>query len=445
MGFFDWIFGDKQTKDNVVAPPVRFGRYSDAFKAPENYEAWEQSLIAYEQEKYLEAYQYFFVYLRDKKEENVRVWEEGTGLAFELIQGSQRITGTLDKEKVKIIAKIAKSYDLHVGFMRRLIAQNYLLEYSRYALDKEDNVVLLFDGNTLDSSPYKLYYAFKEVATQADKQDDLLLDEFQMLKPIDLSLRQSLSDGIGELKYHYITTEIKSVFEFLEKYKVEVEKDPGIATYMLLDLVYRLDYLTVPEGLIMELFEQAHTKNFLKDTRTLQQRNDELRKTLQRVADRPKELVTQEFYGVKCTFGVSAAVNHDKVVPLIDSNISRIDWYLDKGMEQAAIAVADFIAGSLLFEFSLYRADKEFLNLLFNITQYDYFKKLGFTQVFLTAQGDLDKKTIVKTIKNIAESHKKDFPLLVPAVNTLDFSDVPNFAKSYLMLVRNLDFTKKEV
>jgi hypothetical protein len=142
---------------------------------------------------------------------------------------------------------------------------------------------------------------------------------------------------------------------------------------------------------------------------------------------------------------VSAAVNHDKVVPLIDSNIARIDWYLDKGMDQAAIAVADFIAGSLLFEFSLYRADKEFLNLLFNITQYEYFKNLGFTQVFFTRQGDLDKKTIVKTIKNIAESHQKDFPLLVPAVNTLDFLDVPSFAKSYLMLVRNLDFTKKEV
>ena len=61
--------------------------------------------------------------------------------------------------------------------MRRLVESNYVLEYSRYGLDDDDNLVIKFDTSALDASPYKLYYALKEVAANADKQDDLLLDE----------------------------------------------------------------------------------------------------------------------------------------------------------------------------------------------------------------------------------------------------------------------------
>ena len=81
-------------------------------------------------------------------------------------------------QKLRCSARIAKGEQLNVGLLRRLIEHNYGLKYSRYALDAEGYITIVFDTFLLDGSPYKLYYALKEIATHADKQDDLLISEF---------------------------------------------------------------------------------------------------------------------------------------------------------------------------------------------------------------------------------------------------------------------------
>ena len=61
------------------------------------------------------------------------------------------------------------------------------MNFGRFALGESNELLVVFDTYTLDGSPYKLYFALKEMATQADKFDDLLLDEFDMLKPVEVS------------------------------------------------------------------------------------------------------------------------------------------------------------------------------------------------------------------------------------------------------------------
>ena len=97
--------------------------------------------------------------------------------------------------------------------MRRLIELNYDLEYSRYALDDNNTITMVFDTYALDASPYKLYYALKEIATKADKMDDLLLDEFQMLRATDKSLQLPIPDVEKEIKYQFTTQAITKVLE----------------------------------------------------------------------------------------------------------------------------------------------------------------------------------------------------------------------------------------
>ena len=63
----------------------------------------------------------------------------------------------------------------------------------------------------MDASPYKLYFAFKEVATKADKLDDLLIDEFEVLHHTDESLLLHSSEQEKEVKYQFIVEEIKDV------------------------------------------------------------------------------------------------------------------------------------------------------------------------------------------------------------------------------------------
>ena len=89
----------------------------------------------------------------------------------------KKAVGKANIEKVTIEAKIAKTDTLNIGFMRRLLERNFQLRYSRFALDEENNITIRFDTSVLDGSPYKLYYALKELTTNADKLDDLLIDD----------------------------------------------------------------------------------------------------------------------------------------------------------------------------------------------------------------------------------------------------------------------------
>ena len=46
-------------------------------------------------------------------------------------------------------------------------------------------VCMRFDSEIKTANPNKLYYGLKELATKADKQDDLLVEEFSLLEALD--------------------------------------------------------------------------------------------------------------------------------------------------------------------------------------------------------------------------------------------------------------------
>ena len=181
MNFFDRLFGT--VTENVPQPNIRFGRYSDSYKSKEQYTAWDESLDLFEQQSYLASFLSFFKYLRDVKENNVSFSEEKGVINFELIQGSQKIVGVADRKKVKAEAKIAITEDLNIGFMRRLMEENFKMRYSSFALDSDNDITIVFDTSILDASPYKLYYALKEVATKADKLDLSLIHISEPTRP----------------------------------------------------------------------------------------------------------------------------------------------------------------------------------------------------------------------------------------------------------------------
>ena len=182
MRFFDRLAHFMGRSNHV--PMIKMGRYSDAYKRPENYAAWESAIVLFDNGKYLDAYGKFLDYLRDPVEDNVRYTREESSIHFELYQGSKRVVGIADAQKVKVEAKIARPQELLVGLMRSLVEKNYALKFCRFALDGDGDFCIVFDTYSLDGSPYKLYHALKELASNADKLDDLLLDEFARLQKI---------------------------------------------------------------------------------------------------------------------------------------------------------------------------------------------------------------------------------------------------------------------
>ena len=270
----------------------------------------------------------FFTYLRDDQGRQCPVlgrrWRSYNLSCF---KGRKKITGFANQKNLRAEAKIAKAESLNVGFMRRLIEQNFELMYSRFALDPNGNLTIVFDTYTLDGSPYKLYYALREVAIKADKQDDLLLDEFKMLQPVDTSHLIDLPVEEKEAKYNYIQSQINGVLDEIEHGKLDKNKySKGINT-LIIDLVYRLDYLIKPEGHMMEALERIHRLNLTNDGKSTILKNQLLIKELQKLVNRPKDEFFKEMYSVTSTFGITSPVSHDRVVGFIDGELHNMDWY----------------------------------------------------------------------------------------------------------------------
>lgn len=442
MGLFDRLFGNGT--EEQAQPNIRFGRYSDSYKSTASYEAWDKALEQFDEGAYLESYRAFFRYLRDEEEDNVRLRETDEGIHFELFQGSKKISGFVDEQKLKVESKVAHTEKLRVAFMRRLVELNYELEYSRFSLDEQGNITLVFDTYTIDGSPYKLYYALKEVATKADKQDDLLLDEFKSLTPVDVDHLEMMPDEEKAARYQFIQKQIRDTLEEVDNGKLNKDKYAGGVAYLLLYLIYKLDYLIKPEGFMMEVLERLHRLYSSKDDKkSMAELNQIICKELRVLLERPQEAYYKEMYRVPATFGITMPVSHDRVVSLIDAELHQMDWYLENGYDKIALAIPGFICSYSLFIYAIPKPGKELFHLYFEITEAEYFRSLGFSNTYYDPKtGTFDKKAIKRSIRRIVDHHRDHFHKLIFPTGSLDFSTLARFARSYLQIIRNLDMTK---
>ncbi len=441
MSFFDQLFGGGKKKE--PQPKISFGRYSDSYKDAKQYDSWDKALTLFEKEQYIASYLEFFNYLRDDFEDNV-VWKEENGkIHFEVFQGSKKATGVADIEKVTIEAKVAQTETLNIGFMRRLMERNFSLRYSRFALDPDNNISIRFDTYVLDGSPYKLYYALKELTTNADKLDDILIDEFRMLKPVDTVHLIDLPLKEKEVKYNYVINQINVALAAMDSGKPSLDKYPGGYAYVLLNLSYKLDYLTKPEGFMMETLERIHRIYFTTDKQNPAQKNVIIRKELKKLLGRTKEDYFLEMYLTKSTFGITKPVNHDRIVGFIDGELHNMDWYNEHGYHAIAIGIPGYIVGYCMFNFAAPRPDRELFHLYYQIVEADYFKDLGFTwNYYDSVKNTFDKKAIKRAINEITENNNDLYGRMNPDKSLLKFDKLTNFAKSFLIMVRNLDLTK---
>lgn len=431
----------KPTPPKPAIPDIRFGRYTDSYKLSAHHRAWDMAVEAFEAGQYLNSFRAFLEYLRNEQEDNVQWKDEGASISFELYQGSRKVTGIANTRHVKAEAKIAKANRLHVAFMRRLVEHNFNLSYCRYALDNTDHIVLMFDTFTLDGSPYKLYYALKELATHADKQDDLLLEEYEDLQPITTAPVWALSEHERQVKYEYILREIQAVLKIWESNRIDKDQYAGGMGYLLLQLIYKLDYLTQPQGYTMEALERMHRLYFSGDDKSAAQKNLILIKELRQLAARPAEQFYKELYRTSATFGITTLVNHAMIADFIKGELPNMDWYYEHGYHDIALAVPGFVVGYCLFNYALPKPVRDLMHLYIHITEADFFEQLGIPSPWRQA-GTLQPRAVRQAIARIVAANKKEYPGLNPATSSLQFKDLPTFARTFLNMIAEMEVIK---
>ncbi|HNG90494.1 MAG TPA: hypothetical protein PK858_09825, partial [Saprospiraceae bacterium] len=244
------------SKKKIQQPNIPFGRYTDAYKSKEQADLFNRALECFESGERLAAYRAFLSYLKDDRQDNIE-WEEEkqgeqTVLKFQFWQGSRRIFGTATEEKLSAESHIAVAEDLQVGFLRRLMEANYSLKFSRFALAPDNMLAIKFETRGVDGSPLKLLHALRELAIHADKQDDLLLDEFKTLRPVETHSYGNVTEQEKEVKYAFVREQIEAVCALLDQKKPEPDKYPGTYAYLLLAVAFKFDYLIKPEGFMMD-------------------------------------------------------------------------------------------------------------------------------------------------------------------------------------------------
>ena len=422
-------------------PAISFGRYSDNNKPVGKVNRWTDADSLFKEKKYTESLDAFFEYLRDDAVNNVVHERNESNGRFQLYQGSKIVRGSYDREQLHAEVTLAKMPSPNVPVMRRLLEMNFNLYYSRYALDGE-RLCMRFDSDIETANPNKLYYGLKELSTKADKQDDLLVQDFAMLKTTDTEHIIPVPTDEKEIKFQWLHKWIDETLSYTKT--LEADKFSGGIAYLLLALAYRLDYLIVPEGKILHDLEKVVDIYFKKDERQTTEKNRDMMVEFEKLRSRSKEEVFEALYRSKHTFAIVMPQNYKTIADSIYNAHQNIKWYRDNNHLSIAAQIAEYGIAYCQYSYSLPRPVTEFFQLFMMVNHSEYFKALGFNNEYYKAeikQFDADK--IADRIKDIINTWKAKYPNLKMKIENIRYDSLVSFNVSFTTEIEYLNLATK--
>lgn len=432
----DKLFGWAKKKDED--PPVQFGRYSDNNKSVQKVQRWTDADNLFKEKKYRESIEAFFDYLSDEEQENVAVEKEGEKFLFRIYQGSTVARGEVTETCVKAEIALARMSSTSIPVMRKLLEMNFNLFYSRYAV-KDNQVFIRFDTPLEAATPNKMYYGLKELATKGDKQDDLLIGEFSNLEQIDSGHIIKLDEQEKKIKYEYLQKWLKETLDYVDT--LDEEKFSGGISYLLLSLVFRIDYLIAPEGKILNDLEKIATTYYSKDDKTSPERNPSMKEGFRKLQKRSEEEICSQLFRSKYTFAIVVPHNLKAVSETIETALENMAWYRDNNYPDVANKVMEYGFAFSQYSYSLPRPLTDLFRLFMQVNYAEYFNALGFRTVYYEEERNLfHTEEIEDRIDTIVNYWKHKYPSLAFRIRKLKYDTLLNFNHSFLQEVATLDF-----
>lgn len=436
MGFLDRILGETQER----GPNLCFGRATDLPKDKVQLDLWDKANESFNHEDYFQSIEQFFNYLNNPELKNLSYQKVLGGFEFSIVQGSKIIEGKVDKSWLRAEAKIAKCKSLSIGFLRKLVEANFELQYGRYSLDSQQNLCIIFESFLEEASPYKLFFGLKEIAVKADKQDDLLLDEFSELEAINSTHVIPQSTEVKEVKYKFFKEALRRALAMEDMGSLNLDRYPGALTYIYLHTLYKIDYLLCPEGKSMEIIEEAHEVYFDQGNFDAHEKVETLSKSLKELNEIEKEKFGIELYNVNHTFGINNTVPHSTIAQFIDTEMQALEWYLANKHERICQNICSYIVGYCLFSFALAEPVSKLFHLFYEIEEPDFFKNLGYSRHFAPKEIEVKKfETRIKSsVKEILQMAAPKYPEINTEVK-LNFDSRVELSISLLQLIKDLN------
>jgi hypothetical protein len=427
---FDKLFGrGKRKAESQAAPDIVFGRYSDNNKPVTKVNRWTEADNLFKEKKFTDSFDAFFDYLRDDSAQNVVYERNGAEGRFQLYQGSKIVRGNFNNELLKAEVTLVRMPQPSVPVMRRLLEMNFNLYYNRFALD-HDRLCMNFDSNIEAASPSKLYYGLKELATKADKQDDLLVQDFAALQSTDSEHITEIPQPEKEIKYTYLQKWIKQTLDTIAS--VDPEKFSGGNAYLLLALIYRIDYLLAPEGKLLNDLEKIGGIYFKKDERPVPEKNRDMVEEFKKILAQPKEEIFNGIFRSRHTFSIVAPQQYKTIADSIHGANTNMSWYRDNQHLSFATQIIEYGFAYCQYSYSLPRVITELFHLFMMVNYPEYFVELGYKIAYYDPKtNEFARLGIVDKIKEIQDKWKDKYPLLDFKTQNLKFDNLINFNHSF--------------
>ncbi len=436
---FDKLFG--RAKRSEQQPIIDFGRYSDNNKTIEKIGRWADADNLFKEKKHGESIDAFFDYLRDDAANNVTLTRNGTDFSFQIFQGSKIVRGSGNAKHLQAEVSLAKMPQPSVPVMRRLLEQNFSLYYSRYSLDGE-RLCMRFDSDIETANPNKLYYALKELATKADKQDDLLVKDFASLASLDTDHIAEIPEEEKEIKFVFVQKWINETLQYVQT--LDTEKFSGGISYLLLALAFRIDYLVCPEGSLQAELERIPILYFAKDEKPVVEKNAAMAEAFEKLQAKPREEFFKSLFRNKSSFSIVAPQTQQAITDAISGASNNMTWYKDNNYPQIARQVCEYGISYCQYTYSLPRPLSELFLLLMKVNYSEYFVSLGFTEDYVDdSKNNLYPEKIKAVINSIQNVWKKKYPKLEFKTDRLNFDSMVNFNHSFTGELQGLNFDNK--
>lgn len=423
---FDKLFGwGKKKAGQEAEPEISFGRYSDNNKPLAKVNRWTDADNLFKEKKYPESLDAFFEYLRDDTIQNVVYERNGAEGRFHFYQGSKIVRGSFDGELLKAEVTLARMPQPSVPVMRRLLEMNFNLYYSRFSMDN-DRLCMRFDSDAETASPSKLYYGLKELATKADKQDDLLVQDFTILETSDSEHITVLSENEKLVKYEFLQKWIKQTLDIISP--LDADKFSGGIAYLLLALICRIDYLITPEGKLLHELEKIAGIYFKKDERPVVEKNRDMIEEFKKIQAIPKEEVFKNLFRSKHTFAIVAPQQYKTIADNIHASNQNMMWYRDNNYPFIATQICEYGISYCQYSYSLPSVITELFHLFMMVNYPDYFSALGYkTAYYDPASGKFENESIIEKVLSIQQKWKEKYPLMDFKTQNLRFDSLVNF------------------
>jgi hypothetical protein len=421
-------------------PDIHFGRYSDNNKPVEKVNRWTDADALFKEKKYYESLDAFFDYLRDDDADNVVHERNEAEGRFHFYQGSKVVRGGYDSEGLKAEVTLARMPEPSVPVMRRLLEMNFNLYYTRYAMDNE-RLSMRFDTELQSANPNKLYYGLKELATKADKQDDLLVQDFTSLISIDTDHIMEIPDEEKEVKYEFLQKWIKETLDLIGT--LDPDKFSGGIAYLLLALAYRIDYLITPEGKLLNELERIVEIYFKKDEKPITEKNRDIMEGFKKFQEKTKPDVFPYLFRSRYTFSIVTPQTWKTISDAIYNANQNTNWYRDNNFPQIARQISEYGISYCQYSYSIPKPVSELFQLFMQVNYPDYFEALGFKEPLSNGVNDFEKDTIIEKINRIEQKWKNKYPHFDFKTDKLRFDTMVNFNYTFTTEIEFLNLELK--